>query len=205
VLVPDETYFTSNSQPSKSTAGSGAWLNISNLPDEAFANDYGMRMFKYDESLGNVQITVSKPTPPTTTFTMRVGPLFTEQANTLCDTVRSGGFSCIVAGGGAEEKRTPLNTASETDESQINTSQDYWITLGTFANNAEAEYYWMFIKEDNNDILNQLQYDISTISKNNEFGDESVKLRTGPFSTKQRATQLCNVMRYKNIACLVAD
>ncbi len=214
IMVPDETYFLHKNQLNnvENTTKvflpqeSGTWLNITNLPDESFANDYGMRMFKYDESLGNVQIHVIKPAIANTSgpVSMRVGPVIPTQAEALCNTVKAGGYSCSVSG------HTGNSTSASVSQSKYSSpsstlSDVYWINLGTFTSTSEAEYYWMFIKDDNADILNSLQYNMPKAPEHAEFGREAVQLRAGPFTMKQRASQLCNIMRYRNIACLVTE
>lgn len=225
VLVPDETYFTGSKPDNFAQSSGGNWITISNLPSEAFANDYGMRMFKKDESLGNVQVIVMKalaaPDAPQT-VSMRVGPLSPSQTGPLCSAVNAGGFSCDTSGGSASQtsvesgfappptlssaKRAPAESPENPFTSQQSESaSEYWINLGTFASNSEAEYYWMFIKEDNGDVLNSMKYNLTNAKGSGNFADGAIQLRTGPFSAKQRASQLCNIMRYRNIACLVTE
>lgn len=210
VLVPDETYFSGGKSGSNKAS---VWLNITNLPSEAFANDYATRMFKRDTSLGNIQVIIKKGK----NVSMRVGPVDSSKADTLCGAVIAGGFSCAADGNApsASTKSSPNNAPKpvtmEGDEprpeTSLNSNQitDHWINLGTFATTSEAEYYWMFIKEDNGDLLNSLQYNLEKASKNGELGNGAVQLRTGPFPAKQRAAQLCNIMKYRNIACLVTE
>gem|GEM_PF-3943463 len=214
VMVPDETYFAGSEQGSNSFENSSNWLNIYNLPDENFANDYGIRMFKSDESLGNLQLIVNKP-DNASTVTMRVGPIDASKAGALCNNVRAGGFGCSVVGESGSSankaiaKRSNISKVETQEENpfaatstNISDSAGSWINLGTFPSNSEAEYYWMFVKESNGDILNALQ---SKMMQNKEKADKSVKLMVGPFNAKQRASQLCNIMRYRNVACLVVD
>ncbi len=221
VLVPDETYFAGGG------GDSGSWINITNLPNETFANDYGLRMFKYDESLGNVQIMVIKPVTTTANAPvgMRVGPMIASKAQELCETVKSGSYGCTISGNGESNANvtTKQTTYSNQQTKRMANNQDssdnpfsqqsveksqnlgFWINLGTFPNASEAEYYWMFIREDNSDILSSLQYDLARPKDSDMGGNNAIQLRTGPFTIKQRAAQICNIMRYRNIACLVTE
>lgn len=206
VLVPDETYFSDSIQSGGNQMQpnqGGSWLNISNLPSKEFADDYGMRMFKSDQSLGNVQVKVSRAANGATV--MFVGPVTPLQADNLCNIVKAGGMNCSTTGG--QSSGYGYNSIPEDNSpfAQTRRSLAYWINLGTFANEAEAEYYWMFLKEDNGDILGPLQYSLEKATNYGEFGYGAIQLRTGPFDIKQRASQICSIMRYRNIACLLTE
>lgn len=199
IPVPDETYFVNKKQSapvdiSSSQREPGTWLNIERLPNEAFANDYGDRMFKYDESLGGIKIKITKSGGA---IVMKVGPVPDDRASALCDAVRAGGYGCLVVrGDGAVSAPVAASGSPEL-------SGDFWIDLGTFASSSEAEYYKMFVQEDNSDLLGSLRYEMAESSDSNESG--AVRLRTGPFDNKQRALQICGILRHRNVACVVAD
>jgi len=214
VMVPDETYFAGSEPGQNVLENSKNWLNIYNLPDESFANDYGIRMFKSDESLGDVQLIINRA-DNAATVTMRVGPIDVGKSAALCSNVRAGGFGCSVIGDAGEGargvaiKRTNLPKAESREENPFDALADdkadaagLWINLGTFPSNSEAEYYWAFVKETNGDLLKNLQ---PKMLQNKDRNEKSVKLMVGPFKAKQRASQLCNIMRYRNVACLVTD
>lgn len=203
IPVPDETYFVNKKQSTpvniaSSSENSGTWINIEKLPSEAFANDYGDRMFKYDESLGNIQIIVNKPTKGS--VTMKVGPLPENRAAGLCDTVRTGGFGCGIVEGAASSTYSAAAPASVASSAELS---EAWISLGTFASTSEAEYYKLFVQEDNSDLLGSLRYEMAESKDSNEYG--AVQLRTGPLDSKQRASQICNILRNRNVACVVVD
>lgn len=204
ILVPDETYFTNNISPASNynttLQTGGTWLEIANLPGKAFAEDYAARMFRADESLRNVNIRITQISE--NSATMNVGPVPPEQAGSLCGIVAAGGFSCNISGSTSSPQNSGYTNSFNTPQEP---SHEYWINLGTFANESEAEYYWMFLKEDNGDLISPLQYSLLTLDNYNEFGYGAVQLRTGPFSIKQRASQICSIMRYRNIACILAN
>lgn len=193
VLVPNSNYQLGFA---RGVAG-GVWLHIESFFDKNAANDYGTRMFRYDENLRglNIMLVNSEDAIRQNAVAMRVGPLAYEQANSLCSTVMAGGLRCSVKGGGAT---TPAPSYAKRES--INR---FWINLGTFADTPEAEYYWMFLREDNGDLLSALEYDMANAGEHGAFGDDAVQLRLGPFDARGRASQICNVMKYRNVACLV--
>lgn len=192
VLVPNNSvrYSNTNSSPA-----AGAWLHIESFPNQNSANDYGTRMFRYDESLGNLNIILANGQRPGA-VAMRVGPMAQNQAYNLCASVNAGGLSCNIKGSG---NPTSYNQQFA-NRSPVN---KFWVNLGTFADTPEAEYYWAFLREDNGDLLTSLEYDMADAGKHGAFGDDAVQLRVGPFNAKNRADQICSIMRYRNVACLV--
>ncbi len=73
----------------------------------------------------------------------------------------------------------------------------------TFASKSEAEYYWMFLLEDNGDILNNMQYEMQDI-EHGVFGDNAVSLRIGQFNSAERANESCKMLQNRNIACVIS-
>jgi hypothetical protein len=200
ILVPDETYFANS--PTTGTSGS-SWIQVGDFGNPDMANDYADRMFRYDESLGNPQIIISNSMP----ITIKVGPISSLQASNLCDAVEAGSMRC------SKSSTTPTSSTAATSankdapkdltvapEAQKQTYETYWINLGTFSDASEAEYYWAFLREDNQDLIANLKYNLSA---NKEMGESSVQLKVGPMPDVNRAKQICNVMKYRNIACLV--
>jgi ankyrin repeat protein len=209
VLVPDDLYFSD----SVSTSGPATnWLKIGNFSDKEAANDYADRMFRYDENLSGLDITISGSQPK---FTLLVGPLSGSDANNLCATVRSGNMQCSAASSGTKAASSPsatntMNEKASTERRPLPTEpepqkavSDYWINLGTFSDAPEAEYYWTFLLEDNQDILANLKYNMVTPENKGEYGNDAIQLKAGPFGSDSRATQICNIMRFRNVACLV--
>lgn len=91
---------------------------------------------------------------------------------------------------------------SDIDEVSKN-MEAFWVNFGTFADGNEAENYWMYLQEDNSDILHGLKYELSPVDSESDFGDKAVKLFMGPFVDNARAGQLCNIIKYRKIACLI--
>ncbi len=80
------------------------------------------------------------------------------------------------------------------------TLDPFWLTLGTFDESGDAEYYWMFLLEDHFDVLGTLKYDLR---KRAESSREPFHLRAGPFLVQQQASRTCDVLKYRNVACVV--
>ena len=77
VMVPDDMYFSdsvSNSGPATN------WLKISSFTNRETANDYADRMFRYDENLSGLDITISGNEPK---LSLLVGPLSGVDANSI--------------------------------------------------------------------------------------------------------------------------
>lgn len=216
VLVPDDKFFAGYSGQSM-RRDSGYWMDIGLFANRTLATDYGIRMFKYDENLSYLQVNlINKPSPYGEQVSLHVGPINNSaEANSLCDTVRAGGMQCSVMGSGGNAPERSVTSGGFGSPSAPGTKAavpvkektggvSYWVNLGTFADSPEAEYYWMFLQEDNDDLLNALKYEMST-AKHGEFGSHAVQLRVGPFDVKPRADQLCNSLRYRNVACLVVQ
>jgi ankyrin repeat protein len=189
----------------------GLWLEIHSFPSHETAVDYADRMFKYDESLRNLQTkTIDVDSPSGLKVHLRVGPLdFDSVANSLCLSVTSGGLECIVLGK-ARNVSSDNSDQTQDDFLDINNSIEsklitYWINLGSFAYSSEAEYYWSFIKEDNIDVLSDIEYVIDTPEDNGGYQVAAVKLKLGPFNIQSRASKICNILRYRNVSCLVEE
>ncbi len=208
VLVPDETYF-SGQKSSGSHSGGRAWVTISTFSDKKSADDYSERMFKSDESLSSLQIMlIDTPTPNGSIYSLKVGPVpDSGQASNICGIVKSSGMNCKIDGSNESSASasayTSTSPSTTSTQSSYNNGSSSWINLGTFADEPEAEYYWMFLQEDHEDLLKNMQYAMTPPGKNNSFGKNAVQLRVGPFYTKNRADQLCGILRYRNVACLV--
>jgi hypothetical protein len=211
VLVPDEVYFGNANNTQAQNNAAGIWLEVSPFADKAAADDYANRMFRYDENLSHLQILISERPP----VSMRIGPMDdTGPAEELCNTVRAGGLTCSTSGTATakrpankqnvkEKDANPFAPATAGQQPEPQASSDTWINLGTFTDTPEAEYYWSFLQEDSGDILSKLKYDISPAKERGSMPSGAVQLRLGPISPKSRAVQICNIMRYRNIACLV--
>jgi hypothetical protein len=224
VLVPDDMYFSD----SVSTSGpANNYLKIGTFADKEAANDYADRMFRYDENLSGLDISITGNQPK---LNLLVGPLAGADANNLCSTIRGGGMQCSASSGGKNSKtasgtaKPSAATASpssrydtgdesapkktfndEPEAAPKKSASNYWINMGTFGDVPEAEYYWTFLQEDNQDILANLKYKMVTPSDKGEHGNDAIQLQVGPFISDSRATQICNIMRYRNVACLVTQ
>lgn len=205
VQVPDSKYFAgeNTSQPRRSPSDNrhGDWVKIGNFPDRISADDYATRMFRYDEMLNGLSINiVSDANRYGNIVSIQMGAVSPEQVSFICQSAIAGGLKCAVTNkSGKTKKKTPK------PQNRSKFSPDsYWINLGTFSNSPEAEYYWMFLNEDNADVLDHLKYNIVN-STHGSFGADAVQLRVGPFGAESRASQVCNVIKYRNIACIVTQ
>lgn len=217
ILVPDETYFTSpnamsgygaETTPSPVAQPKGRWAIISGFKNEKQARDYWLRMFQYDESFRHLQMAVVAPDVPSANAgaVIKVVQFAPGEGMTVCDIVTKSGYGCVLKGEEVSDvaaARKPVTSPDWGKDTVDVVRNEFWIELGTFSSATESEYYWMFLLEDHGDVLNDLKYDMAKAEEHGEFGPEAVKLRVGPFGNNGRATQVCEILRYRNVACLV--
>lgn len=198
----------------------GIWLEISPFPNKVTANDYADRMFKYDEELSSLQInTLGGDSPYDRKIRLHVGPLQNYgKANMLCNNIVSSGLKCFASGSPSANYDKNSNIKKRVSPGlskpqyvpkvkKLNNDRDsnktYWINLGAFSDYHKAEYYLMFLKEDNDDILNGVKYNIDKMSGSDRNSSKAVKLKLGPFYKRFNADNLCSMMRRRNVSCLV--
>jgi ankyrin repeat protein len=198
VLVPDETYFANTS----SSLSNENWIDVGYFGNKDMANDYADRMLRYDENLSHLQITINETSDETgNKITIHIGPASSSATETICKAANAGGLQCSFPRRNIRSNLPNTKLASAPQPAMQQTVK-YWINLGTFSDSSEAEYYWTFLHEDNQDLLNNLKYDIASDS-NSDFGNNAIQLRVGPFPSDSKAKQICNILRYRNVACLV--
>ncbi len=235
VLVPDDTYFVpsygNNPYQQNSYNSGNSWINAGGFASKREADDYSDRMFRYDEDLQGAQIMVNRDSGNgfRGSYAIKAGPVGSDTAQNMCSAVRASGYNCSASSkpGAAAAQAPSYNNYQPQTASQIPTNErynpnfanksrqtrapmpsfgeNYWINLGTFSDVPEAEYYWMFLLEDHEDILSRMKYDVPKAAGHGEFGPDAVLLKIGPFNVKERASQICNVLHYRNVACLVGD
>lgn len=188
VLVPDDSYIA----PAKQVMASGnGIISIVGFASKEAAQDYDLRMFKYNEDLRNLDVRTYEDGDKAK---LTVSGLNKSQEEIICNMVKPAGYSCAE---NTENQNSPRpNSIPE---------GSFIINLGVFADKPEAEYYWMFLQEDNGDILSNLIMDTRPAPQNATFGPEAVQLITGPFDNRPRAEQICGIMRYRKIDCLVTQ
>ncbi|MDB2415110.1 ankyrin repeat domain-containing protein [Rickettsiales bacterium] len=217
VLVADNSYFSEKqNQPlSSGQQSDGDWVKIGHFSNDAIAADYWERMFRYDEMFSRLQMSIIKP------YTnngigqvfMKIGPLSEDQKMAMCGIAKSSGLKCVADNAGDEDSKyvstykkqeNSRNGSASINKQPVKKMPSFWIQLGTFSDKPEAEYYWMFLMEDNYDIIGNLEYNMPSAGGHDAFGDDAVQLRVGPFGVSSRANQICDLLRFRNIACLVS-
>lgn len=194
----------------ESQVDEGIWLEVSPFFDNQSADDYADRMFRYDEELSKLKVKLmGGSSPADNKIRIKVGPIDGyNKADILCNSVKAGGLTCLVSGTPAVNN--PIQSGRNKMQKNLYTpkvkklkgssdadAKPYWVNLGAFSDGYKAEYYWTFLQEDNSQITSGLNYKIE------KSGANSVKLKVGPFSEKYIADDTCNVMRMRNVACLV--
>lgn len=175
---------------------------IGNFISHQQAQDYWDRMFKYDQSMQHLQMNIQNINP--TTITIAVRTQLPYEAQTICGIVQSSGYQCVYNGGNqqAGQNRVPNQYASS--QQPFITHNQFWIQLGTYRNLLESENYWMFILQENQDIIGSYQYNVTKADPTND-ANTSIRLRVGPFSNSNEPTRMCGMLRQRNIACIVSN
>ncbi len=184
----------------------GIWVHVGDFPNEQYAQDYYQRMFKYDRSFAHLRMVSMKENLPfagSMTVSMRLGPTGSEaEAYEVCRIAQQGGLNCNIM----SDNRTSGYTQFETLGLQAgqgirqDTLDPFWLTLGTFKEMSDAEYYWMYLLEDHLDVLGALKYDLAQRANNSR---EPFHLKAGPFLVQHQANRICGVLKYRNVACVV--
>lgn len=183
----------------------GIWVQIGDFPSEKHAADYFQRMFQYDQSFAQLQMVTMKEQAPLGNFQMvslRVGPAASEaDAYEICRIARQGGYNCnVLSANKTAGYQRFEDTSAHANMPAPETLEPFWLTLGTFETVSDAEYYWMYLLQDDFDILGALKYDVS---KRAQSTKQPMHLRAGPFQSYAQATRMCDVLKYRNVACLV--
>ncbi len=223
VLVPDNAAHTSNNyvaglksrDNSSSAIESGIWLKIGKFNSSDEATDYYTRMFKYDNAFSRIKMMLMEPESKSeATVFMRLGPVENSEIAAVCQIVTANNLSCIQYGDSnlqtkkEESKeislkdvnvRRPVNNLTEPVANNVNLN---WVQLGSFANSSEAEYYWMFLSQDQGDIISNFSYNLKDI-KNEAFGPEAKLLQMGPFAAKAQAESACAALKNRGVSCFV--
>lgn len=221
VMVPDEGYHEGTAARTASflahKGDSGKWFNIGLFSNQQQAEDYYNRMFKFNADLQQVTMQV---VPKTKGFSkgkvaLQVGPIDVAQVGVVCQLARQNKLDCDAVKEKANTNMVAGRTPSSLPSGRRPVNQDMmalvsarqggdkWIQLGTFSNKSEAEYYWMFLQEDHQAILNGLQHDLQNIV-HGAFGGSAIGLKAGPFSSQDQAMQVCNRLSRQKVACALA-
>jgi hypothetical protein len=206
VPVPDSSYFSQDSSQDTGERTIENWLQIGEFMNEQRANDYWLRMFRFNASLGHLKMVLFKPFSEkgAQSASIRVGPLSAGEGFEICEMVKASGKRCtVVSSDGLMSKKARTKEGQGYKDVPKGALQR-WINLGAFADRKEAEYYWMFLKDDHQDILSGLKHAFDTTDKLHEFGDNATKLKIGPFTTLPRAQKICKLLMERNVACLVS-
>lgn len=197
---------TAASQASFGQQMNGIWVHVGEFPTEQYAQDYYQRMFKFDRSfmhLRMVSMRESSPYGQGQAVSMRLGPAGSDaEAYEICRIVKQGGLNCNVLSDNRTagyQQFTQLGLQAGQGIRQ-DTLDPFWLTLGTFEDASDAEYYWMFLLDDHFDVLGALKYDLN---RRAESSREPFHLKAGPFLVQQQANRLCDVLKYRNVACVV--
>ena len=194
---------------------------ISNFPSENEALSYWDRMFAFDAAYQN--LTAMPQLDESNSYALIIGPIEKPtQLINLCKTVALNQLQCL------DYNKQPLSFTSQTqnnirnidDDNQVSqdtasianegtanesiSNKQYWIELGAFSNKNEAEYYWMFLQEDNPDITPYLPIEMRSV-ENHSLGEYATAIRAGGYSTLTEAQNICHVLRARNITCFVPE
>lgn len=196
----------SQSQLQQANQMQGIWVHIGDFPNEQYAQDYYQRMFRYDRSFAHLRMVSMKENLPFNqgmAVSMRLGPSGSEaEAYEVCRIAQQGGLNCEVLANNLTAGYQQFETLGLQNGRGItrDTLDPFWLTLGTFEDTGDAEYYWMFLLEDHFDVLGALKYDLERRASNKR---EPFYLKAGPFLVQQQANRLCDVLKYRNVACVV--
>lgn len=78
-----------------------------------------------------------------------------------------------------------------------------WINLGTFNSTSEAEFYWHNTHQNHTDILANLKMSTPKAKRHEYFSANAVELKIGPFKNEEAAHQVCDLLRYRQVTCVV--
>ncbi len=251
----------------------GTWLHIGDFPTEQAASDYWLRMFKYNNDLSYVNMTLSEPIADIKHgLGIKVGPILPAHAWNVCRLVNSGGYGCYVKGDAAENNvaayqpqpqqnsyqmpNSPLVAAPQIASAypqamppQRATQQDFaaaaapsapavasqftqttrsypmavagsaqnqnsspfvfsalpqgnfWIHLGNFRSEGEAEYYWMVMQQDHPKLFGGLQHFVDSPGASDP--GMRARLKLGPFPSGMLAERLCEDVRHNRVPCMI--
>lgn len=213
ILVPDKHSSVSSDQPvfveKDSNVNSGPsvgipvviskdYYQIEPFQSENVAKEYWDRMFAYDEQYQDMNVTTRLSDSG---VGLVVGPINeADVLANLCKIVSYNNAKC------RDHKDRIIifddNNSKKISAGYGDSDKEYWIELGAFTDVSKAEYYWMFLNEDQEDLVSGLPITIGEID-NHSLGDNASSLRTGPFNNRDYAVSLCNEMRSRKIACFV--
>lgn len=91
--------------------------------------------------------------------------------------------------------------AAAAKETAVTASGAFVVQIGSYRQDAEAAQNWQALKARNGDLLGALKPDIKRV----DLGEKGIyyRLRIGPFVTRADAVAKCEVLRTRNINCIV--
>jgi cell division septation protein DedD len=187
------------------------WAQISYFRDETQALTF-YRQFSaaYPQYSDGVRIRITRPFAAATTaarVSLRVGPFAgTDDVRTICAAANRWNARCTVVrdiGASAAMNAAPAHAARNGRPAAAQESQgQYWAQLGTFPSSQEAWDAWRELKATHRKIAGHMRPSVTTPAASSATTG-TFRLRTGPFTSEDRANDLCNRLQEASTDCLV--
>lgn len=155
---------------------------------------------------GATRMRITRPLSGNRGVTLAVGPVDAATATRVCDfAATQQGLQC----GGASAAPTTIiaATPSRQPEPMLEAAparpSKYWAQLGSWRTQAEASRRWEALQEAHGTLLKGYNASYQTPPRSSVYAKPSIRLRVGPFISREASSELCGRLSAHNVNCLV--
>lgn len=208
----------------------GNWLRISGFASEQQAYDFSQTLRGRVD--GKLNTRISRPLAARggrKGASLFVGPLSSAHANDVCSyaqevnpdlscgsrsrdqgrditqiaraEAQAGNYPSAAPSASAALSPAPISSA-ERRAAPINPTR-FYAQLGSWKNEAEAIRRWESLQGAHGAVLKGLEPEVKRPARVSVYARPSVRLRTGPFPTRDSAERLCKDLSVRGVSCLV--